>query len=228
MDCLLTVFIRAIILYILVIFSLRLMGKRQLGELQPSELAITILISNIASLPIEDPSIPMILGAIPILVLVGFELLLSNVSLRSRRFRQFISGKPIVVISHGKILQQAMHDVRFSIDDLMESLRAQGVFNLQQVQFAVVETNGQVSVLQKQTEQPYTAGMAGEPVQNENPPMVIVSDGKLQRQTLNRFGLTEKWLNRILQKEKHRLQNVFLMTLDENQQYKIIPKEEVS
>lgn len=224
----LTVFLRAILLYILVIFALRLMGKRQLGELQPTELAITMLISNIASLPIEDPSIPMILGAIPILVLVGFELLVSNVSLRSRRFRRFMSGKPIVVISHGKILQQALHDVRFSIDDLLESLRAQSVFDLDHVQFAIVETNGQVSVLQKKTEQPYTAGQAGIQEQESNPPNVIISDGKLQLPILNRFGLTEKWLKNTLQKEKYDVKDVFLMTMDDSKQYRIIQKEKVS
>lgn len=224
----LTVFLRAILLYILVIFALRLMGKRQLGELQPTELAITMLISNIASLPIEDPSIPMILGAIPILVLVGFELLVSNVSLRSRRFRRFMSGKPIVVISHGEILQQALHDVRFSIDDLLESLRAQSVFDLDHVQFAIIETNGQVSVLQKKTEQPYTAGQAGIQAQESNPPNVIISDGKLQLPILNRFGLTEKWLKNTLQKEKYDVKDVFLMTMDDSKQYRIIQKEKVS
>ena len=117
------VFIRAILLYLLIIFCLRLMGKRQLGELQPSELVITILISNIASLPIEDNSIPMIMGVVPIVVLVGFELIISSISLRSKRFRTLVSGKPMIIVRNGQIDQSAMKKLRFSIDDLMETLR---------------------------------------------------------------------------------------------------------
>ena len=124
------VFIRAILLYLLIIFCLRLMGKRQLGELQPSELVITILISNIASLPIEDNSIPMIMGMVPIVVLVGFELIISGISLHSRRFRTLVSGKPVVLIQNGQIDQSAMKQLRFSIDDLMETLRGKSVFDL--------------------------------------------------------------------------------------------------
>lgn len=220
-----TVFLRAGLLYIIVIFSLRLMGKRQLGELQPTELVITILISNIAALPIENPSLPMTMGAIPIMVLVGFELLISNISLRSRGFRQFVSGRPIVVISHGVVLQKALHEVRFSIDDLLESLRAQGVFDLQKVQYAVVETTGNVSVLQTSTEQPYTAGMAGKALLDNNPPVVLISDGKIQTACLDYCALDTVWLNRVLLQEGCLLSQVFLLTVDGKRQYQIIKKE---
>ena len=114
----LVVFLRAAFLYVLVTFSLRLMGKRQLGELQPTELVITILISNIASLPIEDANIPMVLGAIPVLVLVAFELVVSNISLQSKGFRSMVSGKPVIVIQNGQLDQRKLRKLRFSIDDL--------------------------------------------------------------------------------------------------------------
>ena len=167
------VFIRAILLYLLIIFCLRLMGKRQLGELQPSELVITILISNIASLPIEDNSIPMIMGVVPIVVLVGFELIISGISLHSRRFRTLVSGKPVVLIQNGQIDQSAMKQLRFSIDDLMETLRGKSVFDLRDVQYAIVETTGQVNILQKYKAQTVTARMLDLKGSDADPPTVV-------------------------------------------------------
>ena len=117
------VFFRAIILYIIIIFSMRFMGKRQLGELQPSELVVTILMSNIATLPIEDINIPMIMGVVPIFTLVCLDVGMSYMSLISRKFRRIISGSPKIIISDGEIDQQQMKKLRFTIDDLMESLR---------------------------------------------------------------------------------------------------------
>ena len=145
----LVVFFRAVILYILVTLCLRLMGKRQLGELQPAEFVITILISNIASLPIEDTNIPMVLGLIPVFVLVAFEVIVSTLSLSSKRFRSIMSGKPVIVIYNGQIDQEKLKQLRFSIDDLMESLQQQGVFRVQDVWYAIVETTGKVSVMQR-------------------------------------------------------------------------------
>ena len=136
----LVVFIRAVLLYFLVIFCMRLMGKRQLGELQPSELVTTILISNIAALPIEDTNIPMILGAVPILALVMFEFVVSALSLKSKRFRGFFSGNPVVIIKDGIINQKQLKKLRFSIDDLMEALREKGIL-------ADTEDDGQLSLM---------------------------------------------------------------------------------
>ena len=143
------VLIRSLILYIVVIFGVRLMGKRQLGELQPSELVITILISNIATLPLEDTSIPLILGILPILTLVCFEVVISWVTLKSLRMRRIISGRPKIIVRNGQIEQATMRDLRLSVDDLMTALRQQQVFDISQVQFAVMETTGTVSVYLK-------------------------------------------------------------------------------
>lgn len=220
----LTVLIRAILLYILIIFSLRLMGKRQLGELQPTELVITILISNIASLPIEDTSIPMVTGAIPILILVAFELFVSNISLRNRTFRKFISGSPIFVIKGGQIDQKALHTLRFSIDDLMESLRAQNIFDVRDVQYAVVETTGSVSILQKYESQTVTPQMLNLKGESTEPPLVIVSDGKPVKEAMCQYQITEQWLERILKTEKQPLKDIFLMTADKQKKYYIVPK----
>lgn len=221
----LTVFIRAVLLYILVIFALRLMGKRQLGELQPTELVITILISNIASLPIEDPSIPMTMGAIPILVLVAFELVISNITLKSKWFREFISGSPVIVIDNGKILQPALHKLRFSIDDLLESLREQDVFDISNVQYAIVETTGKVSVLQKFQSQTVTPSMLHLEGIDISPPVVVVSDGNIIKESLSRYQISQKWLEKTIKSSKNEVQNIFLMTVDEKLNYYIVPKQ---
>ena len=141
---------RSLILYVLVIFAVRLMGKRQLGELQPSELVITILVSNIATLPLEDVNIPVIVGITPILSLVCFEVVVSWLNLKSPRIRKITSGSPKIVIKDGKIDPDTMRDLRFSVDDLMMALREKEVFDLDEIQFAIVETTGNISVMKKQ------------------------------------------------------------------------------
>ena len=171
------VLIRSLILYIVVIFGVRLMGKRQLGELQPSELVITILISNIATLPLEDTSIPLILGILPILTLVCFEALMSWVTLKSLRMRRIISGRPKIVVRDGQIEQATMRDLRLSVDDLMTALRQQQVFDISQVQFAVMETTGTISVYLKAECQPLTPADITLKKTAQNPPVAVIQDG---------------------------------------------------
>ena len=141
----LIVFFRAVILYILIVISIRLMGKRQIGELQPSELVITLLLSNIATLPIEDTTIPMSMGIVPIFTLVCLDVILSHCSLKFRGLRKLICGSPKIVVSRGIIDQKQLKDLRFSADDLLESLRSMGIFDINEVQLAVVETTGKIS-----------------------------------------------------------------------------------
>ncbi len=222
----LVVFFRAIFLYILVTFSLRLMGKRQLGELQPSELVTTILISNIASLPIEDTSIPMILGMIPVMVLVGFEILLSNCALQSKRFRSFLSGSPIVIIHGGVLDQTQLRKLRFSIDDLMESLRQDGIFDLREVEYAIVETTGKVSVLQKFSAQTVTPQMLNLPENETEPPCVLVSDGQLVHSAVAACRLDISWVLEVLKKEGLTLRQTFLLSATPSRNYYLIPKAE--
>lgn len=138
--------IRSIILYILVVLAVRLMGKRQLGELQPSELVITILISNIATLPLEDTDIPLLTGITPILVLVCLEVLISWITLRFPGLRKFISGSPKIIVTNGEIDREALTELRLSEADVMSALRSQQVFDIKDVRQAVVETNGSISV----------------------------------------------------------------------------------
>lgn len=212
----LVVFIRAILLYLLVIFCMRLMGKRQLGELQPSELVTTILISNIAALPIEDTNIPMVLGAIPILALVMFEFVVSSLSLHSRKFRKFFSGNPVVIIKDGIIDQKQLKKLRFSMDDLMEALRGNGVFDIADVDYAVVETTGKVSILQKYAAQSVTPEMLGLKGENKKPPLVVISDGEIMERSLQAYGFSKEWLNKKLKAKNTDAKAVFLMTVDAN------------
>ena len=221
------VMIRAILLYIVIVFGLRIMGKRQLGELQPAELVVTILISNIATLPLEDTNVPLLGGVIPILTLVCFEVLISAVTLKSKTARKIISGNPRMVIRDGKIDQQEMKNLRFSIDDLMEQLRSNGVFDVRDVSFAIVETTGSLSVYKRFEQQETTAGMLNlTPEKGEQvPPAVIISEGKICNAGLTYGNLRASWLHNLFKEKQIRPQDIFLMTCDRNADYMIIPKE---
>ncbi len=221
----LIVFFRAIILYIIIVFSMRLMGKRQLGELQPSELVVTILMSNIATLPIEDINIPMIMGVVPIFTLVCLDVILSHLSLISRRFRRIVSGSPKIIIADGKIDQVQMKALRFTIDDLMESLRSEQIFDIGDVQLAVVETTGKISVYQKQNLQPCTPEDLGINKECKNPPQLVIDDGEVVENALEFIKLDKRWLFSVLKKEKCSLKDVFIMTADENKDYTLIRRE---
>ena len=218
------VFIRAIILYALIIFAIRLMGKRQIGELQPSELIITILVSNIATLPIEDTSIPMLMGIVPIIVLVCLDVIMSGATLKSRKLRTMVSGNPKVIIRDGVIDQKQMEILRFSIDDLMESLHAYNIFDIQEVQFAIVETTGQISIYQKFPYQSITNEMMNIKGQSMNPPAVIIDDGILIDSALTSIQRGKGWLESILKENKLTVKEVFLLTASIDGNYNLIKK----
>lgn len=220
----LIVFIRATILYGLIMFCIRLMGKRQLGELQPSELVITILLSNIASLPIEDTSIPLILGAVPLLVLVGCELFISNFSLKSKKFRSFVSGSPVIVINNGVIVQEELRNLRFSIDDLMEIIRQNSIFDIRDVQYAIVETTGKISILPKFKAQPVTAEMLKLEAKEEIPPIVIISDGELLESAVRACNIEKDWVYQTVAQHNCAVKDIFLMTCDNTKDYYIVEK----
>ena len=217
-------FIRSLILYILVVFSVRLMGKRQIGELQPTELVITILISNIATLPMEDLDTPLLIGAVPILSLVCFDVLVSWATLKSKKLRKVMSGSPKIIIKDGEIDQQVMKDLRFSIDDLMTALRGNDVFNVSEVQFAIVETTGSISIYQKYENQSVTNEGMNFKGESENPPNIIVSDGVLIQGGLDSSGMNRGWLDNILKKKKIKMNDVFLLTTDKKGNYNLIER----
>lgn len=219
------VILRSLILYILVIFAVRLMGKRQLGELQPSELVITILVSNIATLPLEDINIPLMVGITPILSLVCFEVIVSWLTLKLPGLRKVISGRPKIIISDGKIDRKVMRDLRFSVDDLMTALRGDGVFKLEEVQYAIVETTGSISIMKKSDYESPTRNDMKIKSENADPPQVVVSDGNLLYKAADSLGITPHRINTILNKEKLEVTNVFIMTIDKCGNYYIAEKK---
>lgn len=149
-------FLRTVILYLLVVIGLRIMGKRQIGEMQPSELVVAIMISDLASIPMQDIGIPLLSGVIPIFTLIIMEIALSHISLKSRKFRRILTGKPSVIIHNGKMLREEMEKIRFNTDDLKEQLRIQGYVKTDDIQFAILETNGQLSIIPKPKKQQAT------------------------------------------------------------------------
>lgn len=208
------ILIRSLILYLLVIFAVRLMGKRQLGELQPSELVITILVSNIATLPIEDTSIPVIVGVTPILSLVCFEVVMSWLILRSPKLRKIVSGSPKVIIRNGEIDCHTLSELRLSVDDLVTAMRGCGVFDMSEIQFAIVETTGSFSVMKKQSEDMPTRDELYIPSECCDPPMLIASDGKLLENALRVLNIEKKRVENFLAGMKRETGDVLIMTSD--------------
>lgn len=219
------VLIRAVILYGLLAFSLRLMGKRQLGELQPSELVVTILISNIAAIPVEDSSVPMIMGIVPILTLVCIDVIMSGIMMKSTRIRKLMIGSPRIIVSEGKILQNEMKRLRYTIDDLTEAMREQSIFDITQIHYAIVETTGKINFMLKKDYQPAEKQDTQAGGSTRNPPSVIIRDGVVDKEQLQLLDLGEQWLKKILRENDLTEKRVFVMTADSGGKYTIIERE---
>ncbi|MFR2137504.1 MAG: DUF421 domain-containing protein [Pseudoruminococcus massiliensis] len=217
--------IRTILLYIVIILAIRIMGKRQIGELQTSELVVTLLISDIAAIPMQNTEQSLLSGIVPILILIVCEIIISFLMLKRAGFRRIICGKPIVIISDGKINQSEMQRLRMSTEDLSEELRQQGIFNIEDVGFAIVETNGKLSVLKKPEKDIPTAEELGIKTNDKGLEVVVISDGEISKYSLKICGLNRDWLFDILKKENTELNDVFLMIANGQGEYKIIEKE---
>lgn len=192
-----TAFIRTIVLYFLIMVGLRLLGKRQIGELEPIELVLTLLISDLAAVPMQDFGIPLLNGVIPIVTLLLLSMLLSWGSVRSIRLRRLICGSPTALILDGKVQQDAMRHNRFTLDELIEELRSQGVTDLTSVKYAVLETDGQLSVLLYPDEQPATPKQLGKPVKDDTfLPHIFINDGRVMSENLSLAGLDAAWLDK--------------------------------
>lgn len=222
-----TAFIRTIILYLVLIIGLRLTGKRQIGELEPIELVLTLLLSDLASVPMQDFGIPLLNGLVPILTLLSLSTLFSYFSLRSVRFRSLVCGEPAIIIRDGKLLQNVMRHNRLTLDELLEELRGQGVCDIDDVKYAILETSGQLSVLLRSDCQPITARQLGKQVKDDVfLPTILINDGRLMRSNLRQRGLDESWL----QEELHRqhltdTNEVFLLSIDPAGHVICLPKE---
>ena len=207
-------YFRTVIVYLVLIAVIRLLGKRQIGQMEPSEFVVTMLVANLASIPMQDSGIPLLAGIVPILTVLGVELVLSALSLRSIGLRKLLCGKPVILIENGNILQQNLRKTRISLDELTGHLREKDVLDLQSVQYAILETNGNLSVFPYPRERPASARDAGIAARKQYLPMTIVSDGKLLPENLQKAKKDESWLRQVLLQNSARLEDTWLLTVD--------------
>ena len=220
------VLIRTIILYLLIIVGIRLLGKRQIGELEPSELVLALIIADLASVPMQDNGIPLLSGVIPIVTLLAVASILSVLTVRSIRFRTLLCGRPSIVVENGVVKERELRRNRFTIDELLEELRGQGFADFQAVKFAVLETNGRLSVLPYAAEKPVTAAQMRLTPEETGLPVILISDGRLLSRNLKGRGYEEIWLQKQLASHGvERPEQVFLLTVDEGGNTYCVPKE---
>ncbi len=209
--------IRSVILYGIVVGIYRFMGKRQVGELQPSELVLAIMISDVASVPMQSVGMPLVSGIIPVLTLMFIEITLSFVAQKSEKLRKVITGAPSLIIAEGKLQVDEMERLRFNIDDLMEQLRNNGYFDVGEIAFAVLETNGNLSVMPKERYRPVTLGDMDISLKKAEFTFNLIKDGVLDKDALEKLGRDENWLAGELKKNKiSGIQKVFLLCADKN------------
>lgn len=219
-------FIRVLFLYVVVIICVRIMGKRQISQLQTSELVVTLLISNIAVIPMQNTEQPLTSGLVPILVLVSCEIIVSAIMLKSGKFRKLLCGRPIVVIDDGEIQQKEMRRLRMTTEDLSQQLRQLNVFKIEDVAFAIVETNGKLSVMKKPQKNMPDCSQLSLSVPDEGLEAVIVSDGEISDFSLSLCGLTTEWLNGVLAGKNLNVDDIFIMTANKNKHFNIIERQD--
>lgn len=210
-------FIRTIILYLLIVIALRIMGKRQVGQLEPTELVVTLMISDLASTPMGHVSVPLIHGVIPIVTLIIAEATLSFLNLKCRRLRKIISGTPVIIIRNGKIVENELEHLRLNIDDLMEELRTNGNPDINKIEYAIFETTGALSVIPKALSRPATPGDFDMDLKYSGLPFMLICDGKVSKYALSELKKDEKWLEKQLKaKGAKNADEVLLAGIDES------------
>ncbi|MDO4742857.1 MAG: DUF421 domain-containing protein [bacterium] len=217
--------VRTAILYFFVILGLRIMGKRQVGDMQPGELVITILISEIAAIPIDDINKPVITGILAIFTLVVVEILISFLTMKFINFRKLVNGDSAVIIKDGIIDQKLLRRLRITVPDIMEVLRGQDVFDLNRVSYAILETNGSLSVLLKSPYQTTEAKDLGCNADSSTLPVLVISDGVIIKDALSLAQTDRKQIYSKLQEQKLKIKDVFIMTIDKNGESCIVKKD---
>ena len=221
------VLIRTVVLYLFIVVGIRLLGKHQIGQLEPSELVLTLIIADLASVPMQDNGIPLLWGLIPIVVLLALSTIISVLCTRSIKFRALLCGRPSIVVENGLVLETELKKNRLTLDELMEELRIQGYADFKSIKFALLETNGQLSVLPFAAEKPVTAAQMGISTQETGLPVVLVSDGRLLEHNLKGLGYEQIWLEKQLAVHGlHSCRQAFLLTVDEGGNTYCVPKKE--
>jgi len=205
---------RTAIMYFLLMTVVRLLGKRQLGQMEPSELVVTMLVADLASFPLVQSDATLFDGIIPVVTVLLLEYLSSQLALRSIRLRKLLCGKPVILMENGKILRKNLQATRITLDELTGLLREKDVLDLRSVQYAILETNGNLSVFLYPEEKPATAKDAGISAQKQLLPVTIVSDGRVLKENLRLSGKDENWLKQQLRTRKVALKDTWLLTVD--------------
>lgn len=219
-------YMRTIILYTALILAMRLLGKRQIGQMEPSEFVVAMLVADLASIPMQNNAIPLVNGLVPILTVMGLELILSHLSLKSIRLRKLLCGKPVILIDNGKIIQENLRRTQVTLDELSGHLREKDVLDIQTVQYAILETNGNLSVFPYPSEQPATARDAGVKAAKQYLPITLISDGRLLADNLKKAKKDGAWLHKVLRERNATLDGTWLLTVDDGEHVYYIPKEE--
>ena len=218
-------YLRTLLLYLVLIFAVRLMGKRQIGEMEPAEFVVTMLVANLAAIPMQDGAIPLYSGLVPILTVLGLELVLSGAILRSVKLRQLLCGKPVILIDNGKILQDNLRSARITLDELTGHLREKDVLDIQTVQFAILETDGQLSVFPYPKDCPASAKDAGIEAKKQFLPITVIEDGYLSAENLKKAGKDEAWVEKVLKERRADKKTTLLLTVDPSDRVVWIGKE---
>ena len=216
---------RTILLYAVMILVIRILGKRQIGQMEPSEFVVTMMVANLATIPMENPDIPLPAGLIPIGTILGAELFMTQLNLKSSRLRRILCGKPVILIENGNILQQNLRKSRITLDELTGHLREKDVLDIRAVQYAILETNGNLSVFPYPKEMPASARDAGIQVRKQALPITIISDGELLQENLALIKKDRNWLNRVLQYHTCDIKGTYLLTVDKEDHIHFIRKE---
>lgn len=207
-------YVRTLVLYLALIFAVRLMGKRQIGQMEPAEFVVTMLVANLAAIPMQDGAIPLYSGLVPILTVLAMELVLSGLTMHSIRLRRLLCGKPVILIDNGTLIQQNLRRTRVTLDELMGHLREKDVLDIRQVQYAILETDGKLSVFPYPKERPANAKDAGITVSQRTLPVTVIADGCLLREDLARAGKDEQWLAAVLGQQGASVADTLLLSVD--------------
>ena len=220
-----TIFIRVLILYLVVLIALRLMGKREIGQLQPYELVITMMIADLASVPMQDIGIPLFHGIVPILALLFSQIVLSYINIKSGWVRKIVCGEPTVLIQKGKIMEDRLKKQRYTIDGLMEELRSNGVFSLDEVEYAILETSGQISIIKKPEKNTATKEDVNAQITYIGYPRLLIIDGSYIDKNLDIMGLKQEDVDKYLKQQKTEYKDVLVLMYDENNTYFLQKKD---
>ena len=212
---------RTLLFYFALILMIRFLGKRQVGQMEPSEFVVTILIANLASVPLENLDISIWGGLVPMTIVFVCERLISTLCLKSIRARRLLCGKPVILIENGKLLEENLRRTRVNLDELSGHLREQGVLAMETVQFAILETNGSLTVFPFPE---FTPAPEGKGAKNQELPYTVISDGHILRENLRLLGRDEQWLLKKLHGKGLRPEQVFLLTLTQSGEMAVFPR----